>query len=146
MTLVRNSPWPIIPRSPLVIFSKRENVFERFLPLSYITLLISVRRQCYKISIFELGLFSKKFCRIFHSNIKIIQLLNKIDNCKAYFKRAKAHKLVWNLDESIADFQSALKINQSLSTTVKNEIAEIVKLKQLKNAEDKNKFRKLFGN
>lgn len=67
-----------------------------------------------------------------------------VDNIKALFRRAKAHVAVWNPDEAKKDFERVMELDDSLTSLVKKELANLDALIQAKNDEDKQKFKNLF--
>ncbi|KAJ8925097.1 hypothetical protein NQ315_001278 [Exocentrus adspersus] len=66
------------------------------------------------------------------------------DNVKAYFRRAKAHVKVWNVEEARNDFNKVMELDESLTALVKKELAELEKQVKEKDMEDKGRFSKLF--
>ncbi|XP_014346656.1 aryl-hydrocarbon-interacting protein-like 1 isoform X4 [Latimeria chalumnae] len=63
---------------------------------------------------------------------------------KAYFLRAKAHMEVWNEAEAKADFQKVLELDPEMRRAVKKELRVLECRMQLKNEEDKLKYKGMF--
>lgn len=67
-----------------------------------------------------------------------------LENVKAYYRRAKAHSKVWNFEEAKQDFYKVMELDQSQTSLIKKDLAELDKIVKLKDSEDKMKFTKLF--
>ncbi|RWS02671.1 AH receptor-interacting protein-like protein [Dinothrombium tinctorium] len=46
-------------------------------------------------------------------------------NTKAYFRRAKAHSKVWNVEEAKSDFFKVIELDKSLEATVRKELRDL---------------------
>nr|XP_023024495.1 AH receptor-interacting protein [Leptinotarsa decemlineata] len=66
------------------------------------------------------------------------------DNVKAYFRRAKAHAHVWNVDEAKQDFEKVIELDKSLELLVRKELAALDQRVKSKDLEDKEKYSKIF--
>ena len=58
------------------------------------------------------------------------------NNTKALFRRAKAHKMVWNIEDAKQDFRRVIALDPSLTNTVRKEINEIDVLEKDSNKRD----------
>nr|CAI5859102.1 unnamed protein product [Callosobruchus analis] len=66
------------------------------------------------------------------------------ENVKAYFRRAKAHSAVWNVEEAKKDFKKVLELDKMLGSAVKKELAELEKRVKERDCTEKEKLKKLF--
>ncbi|KAG5895136.1 hypothetical protein JTB14_008570 [Gonioctena quinquepunctata] len=66
------------------------------------------------------------------------------ENVKAYFRRAKAHVQVWNVEEAQKDFSKVIELDKSLEKLVKQELDDLEREIKSKHSEDKGKYSKLF--
>jgi AH receptor-interacting protein len=68
------------------------------------------------------------------------------NNLKALFRRAKAHKAVFNINEAKEDFNKLISLDDTLKQTCLNELNEFEKEIKIKNENDKQLFKgKLFS-
>lgn len=68
-----------------------------------------------------------------------------LENVKALFRRARAHKEVWNPEEAKQDFQRAADLDPSLKIAVAKEFQEIDRLQKIKDLKDKEMLKgKIF--
>jgi len=66
------------------------------------------------------------------------------ENTKALFRRAKAHKSVWNIDDARSDFKKCLEYDRNMSRTINKCLQELKTLEDLKNEEDRKRYGKMF--
>ncbi|XP_078741109.1 AH receptor-interacting protein, partial [Lampetra fluviatilis] len=73
-------------------------------------------------------------------------IINKYDdNVKAYFKRGRAHAAVWNEREARSDFDRVSTLEPALGTAVRRELGALEERLQVKNEEDRHRYRGLFN-
>ncbi|XP_032836928.2 AH receptor-interacting protein [Petromyzon marinus] len=73
-------------------------------------------------------------------------IINKYDdNVKAYFKRGRAHSAVWNEREARSDFDRVSALEPALGRAVRRELQALEQRLQLKNEEDRHRYRGLFN-
>eukprot|EP00088_Acartia_fossae_P069736 TRINITY_DN9187_c0_g1_i2.p1 TRINITY_DN9187_c0_g1~~TRINITY_DN9187_c0_g1_i2.p1 ORF type:complete len:328 (-),score=80.08 TRINITY_DN9187_c0_g1_i2:217-1200(-) len=70
---------------------------------------------------------------------------HKPDNVKAYFRRGKANAGAWNPEAARDDFNKAMQLDKSLTSTCRKEIALIDEEEKRKDSQDKQKLDKLFS-
>jgi AH receptor-interacting protein len=63
---------------------------------------------------------------------------------KALFRRAKAHVGAWNPREAKEDFSKVMELDPSLIAACKKELRNIEDMEKQKDAEDREKLKKLF--
>lgn len=63
------------------------------------------------------------------------------DNVKAYYRRAKAHEKVWNVDEAKADLQRAAELEPALADAVAKDLRAIDEAVKRKRKEEGDKLR-----
>lgn len=63
---------------------------------------------------------------------------------KALFRRAKAHKGVWNPKESKEDFKRVMELDASLTNACKKELKLVEDLEKEQDQQDKEKLKSLF--
>lgn len=66
------------------------------------------------------------------------------ENVKAYFRRAKAHMAAWNPREAKEDFEKVMDLDQTLVPLAKKELLKLEDWQRIKDAEDKEKLKKMF--
>jgi len=66
------------------------------------------------------------------------------NNVKALFRRGKAHVGAWNPKEARDDFETVMKLDESLSKTCRKELVSLDALEREKDVEDKGKMTKMF--
>lgn len=66
------------------------------------------------------------------------------ENTKALFRRAKAHKAVWNITDAREDFKKCLEYDRNMSKTISKCLLELKTLEELKNKEDRQRYSKMF--
>lgn len=67
------------------------------------------------------------------------------DNVKAYFKRGKAHAVVWNEAEARADFAKVIELDPSLETSVAKELRAMEDRIREQQKETKGLYKNLFN-
>lgn len=67
------------------------------------------------------------------------------ENAKALFRRAKAHKAVWNIKDAREDFKRCLEYNRNMTKTISKCLLELKAQEEIKNKEDRERYGKLFG-
>ena len=72
-------------------------------------------------------------------------LFFRIDNVKAFYKRAKAHAAVWNETEARADFAKVLELDPSLGPSVAKELRAMEERIRSKEKEEKGRYKGLFN-
>ncbi|XP_026100393.1 AH receptor-interacting protein isoform X2 [Carassius auratus] len=73
-------------------------------------------------------------------------IINKYnDNVKAYFKRGKAHAMVWNEAQARADFAKVIELDPSLETSVAKELRVMEDRIRDKQKEEKGRYKNLFN-
>lgn len=67
------------------------------------------------------------------------------NNIKALYRRAKAHKALFNINEAKDDFNKVISLDEKMKQTCLNELNEFEKQIKVKNETDKQLFKgKLF--
>lgn len=84
----------------------------------------------------------------FYEAIRHASKVLELDPCnvKCYFRRAKAHAAVWNLEEARRDLSRVASLDATMDQTVKRELAKIDVLESEKRREEATRFTgKLFS-
>ena len=81
---------------------------------------------------------------------KAIEHLNTViekesDNVKALFRRATAHHAVWNPSEARKDYNQAMELDPSLTSTVEKSLAKLSLEEKQKDMSDKERYRRAFS-
>lgn len=66
------------------------------------------------------------------------------NNCKAYYRRAKAHSGAWNVKEAEEDYLKCVELDPKLNGMVAKELSEFKTLLHAKEREDKVRYQGLF--
>ena len=67
------------------------------------------------------------------------------ENTKALFRRAKAQKAVWYLNDARDDFKKCLEYDRNMAKTISKCLTELKVLEEIKNREDRERYGKMFG-